>query len=41
MLHVHVFPRQSLCGVLPLSHVSPYSPTALGLRGSWSIKKID
>ncbi|CAH1956457.1 unnamed protein product [Acanthoscelides obtectus] len=20
-----------------LSHVSPYSPTALGLRGSWSI----
>ncbi|CAH2020620.1 unnamed protein product [Acanthoscelides obtectus] len=33
MLHAHVFPRQSPCGVPPLSTVSPYSPTAFVVAG--------
>ncbi|CAH2014599.1 unnamed protein product [Acanthoscelides obtectus] len=32
MLHAHVFPRQSPCGV-PLAPVSPHSPTAFVVVG--------
>ncbi|CAH1985899.1 unnamed protein product [Acanthoscelides obtectus] len=38
MLHAHVFPRQSPCGVPPFPCI-PHSPTVpngcLGLRPSW------